>query len=151
VAESVREVRVVFPEVKIVDEEPTGAIPEGDWLIELERWLDAYKQSVGEPISALQDDMQWSRPWQDRTLMTQDMLKKRGIKYGVMFTAGGPQASDSAWIEKAKQNITAYKRVNRTSLDQVCIISWNVHPSHVLPETEPTTLTYLVNWYIENR
>ena len=152
VAESVREVRAVFPEVKFIDEEPVSDIPGDDWLNELEQWLDAYQQSVGEPIGALQDDIDWSRgPWQERTLAIRDMLKKREIKYGVMFTAGGPQESDSAWIEKAKQNIIAYKHVNRTLPDQVYIASWNVNPSKVLPETEPTTLTYLVNWYIDNR
>jgi hypothetical protein len=76
------------------------------------------------------------------------MLKKRGIKYGIMFTGDGvPVATDEGWIAIAQQRVRDYETVIKDKPDQVIFTSWNPHPSRDLPETTPNTLAYLIDWY----
>lgn len=43
-----------------------------------------------------------------------------------------------------------FERTVRERPNQVTIQSWNRYPSHVLPETDPTALTSLVEWYCDH-
>jgi hypothetical protein len=147
VAQTIHAIREIFPNVLIGDGEPATQINGADWLQGVENWLDAYERATGTPLAYLQDDPNWSGSWRERMPQLAALLKRKHVPFGVMFTTTGQKVgSDVAWIATAQQNIRNFQSLG-VHPDQVIFTSWDPYPSHVLPETSPTTLTYLIDWY----
>jgi hypothetical protein len=66
----------------------------------------------------------------------------------MIFNATGDPPSDAIWIAEAQQHARAYQALMKSPPDQAILASWTTHPTHILPETTPTTLTYLIDWYV---
>jgi hypothetical protein len=55
-----REYQKVFPDVQIGDTEPFPAITkQPNWQAEYRQWLEAFKQTFGQPIEFLNVDINW--------------------------------------------------------------------------------------------
>jgi hypothetical protein len=147
VAEMARTVRAYYPNVQIGEAEPTDNFKGSDWLARIETWLDAYERATGRQIVFFQQDAWWEGPWRERTPQLIAALHRRGIKYGMIFNAAGNPPSDTLWINEAQQHVKAYQALMKSPPDQAIFTSWTTHPTHILPETAPMTLTYLVDWY----
>jgi hypothetical protein len=147
VAENVRAVQAVFPDVQIVDAEPVEHLQGTDWLARLQTWFDAYAQAVGKPIAYFQADPWWDGPWRERMPQLLRALRSRHIAFGVMLTASGNEASDEKWISAAKLHVQEFEDFMHMHPDQAIVVSWTLHPSRILPETSPGALSYLARWY----
>ena len=149
-APNVKAIMQYFPDAQIGETEPIGARLPPDWLAEFEKYLDAYQTEIGKPLGFVQADISWGVDgWQERLRQLRNMLKRRGIAFGVIFNASEPQSSDEAWISAAVHNIQTYDAAVRALPEQAIFASWTPHPSHLLPETSPGTLTYLINHYTD--
>jgi hypothetical protein len=146
-APNVKQFREIFPDVEIGDIEPVNNIKSADWLESVRDWIEAYQKETGMPLAFFHDDMVWREPIVERTRMLTALLDAHGIKFGVIFNSRGDVGSDQEWLASAKRNIEEYRSDSLKAPDQIIIQSWKPYPTHVLPESDPLTLTHLVNYY----
>jgi hypothetical protein len=148
VAEFVAAVREEFPWVLVGDIEPTPPPVSAQGLAE---WIDAYTAALGEPPAFLHLDIDWSLPdWPARTLTMQAVTTERGVPFGLIYN-GGSATSDAGWVAQAGSRVVAYEETAGGHPDHVVFQSWVDKPDAVLPETEPTTFTALLNRYFDDR
>ena len=78
VAQKVVMLRAVFPDVKIGDIEPLGS--SGDWTNEIIQWAQAYRAAVGQPLSFVDADINWSGPaWHQQLTALAKGLRGTGV------------------------------------------------------------------------
>lgn len=151
VAASIKEIRAIFPRIQVGDAEPLSALPASSWSNDLKEWLREYEEASARPLDFFQVELLWHQSWDQQVRDFQEILSKRAVKFGLMINANEPQLSDGSWIKEAEGNISAMESVLKERPDQLIFISWMIYPSHVLPETSPEALSYLINWYFRRR
>jgi hypothetical protein len=147
----IRKIRSVFPDAQVIESEPTEGL---ESPAEFGRWIDQVKHELpGGAPQVIRFDVQWSsrkKPWRDSASRLVATAKQHGLGYGVIFDGTPQDQTDEDWIRTAQSNIAAWESAIRDIPDHVMIQSWHRHPQKVLPESSPTTLPYLVNWYCQN-
>jgi hypothetical protein len=147
VAEKVKQMRAVFPDLQVGDIEPVGVTEPAGWANSLIEWTRAYKVAVGEPLAFVHCDMQWRGPWQAQLHMLETQLRADGTRIGVIYNGFAADKTDEEWVQHAENHFNTLERDEPLVPDDAVIQTWNRHPSRFLPETQPGTLTYLVNRY----
>jgi hypothetical protein len=147
VAQRVKEVRSVFPNVRIGETEPIMAVTQGG-LAELEQWLDLYEQATGEPLSFMTLDMDWDAQWRPRISAVVDLLRSKRVAVQIIYNGSGRATSDEEWTDQAVGRFLAFEAIRKP--DVATFTSWNPHPTHLLPESDSRTLTGLVYRYIHS-
>ncbi len=148
VAEKVKQVRSQFPEVKIGEAEPIMAVTKFG-LADLEKWLDAFQVATGKPLSFLRLDMDWTAEWQPQVIAVAQLLKRKGVQLQVIYNGLDRDRSDEEWTSHAVANANAFEAAVKPEV--VVIQSWATYPKRVLPETDPKTMTGLINQYLSTR
>lgn len=155
---SIAVIKKYFPNVKFVQAEPINAYnwvytEEGaaNYADEFAAWAAAFKQHTGSPITALHLDIWWPRPLKPvMRQFSEKVLRPQGILLGVMFNGDGHVKTDVEAIAAAKEHIRYWYAQGLPDPDQILMQDWFKHPTHNLPETDPTAFTSLVNWSTEN-
>jgi hypothetical protein len=150
VGEKFKLVRAVYPQVRFGDVEPLMGFKDS-WLPDLETWFDAYESATGDKLAFFRVDMSWDLNWRERIPALTRLLRKKGIPLQVIYNGNDNLKSDKAWIDSAVANFKAYEAEGRAPPDVAVIQYWTLHPSHLLPETDPRTATWLINRYNEWR
>lgn len=151
-AAQVAQIRTVFPDVVVGDIEPVpdwGDTP--DWLDPYLEWVDAWRSVTGKPFAFFQFDTDVYADWRPGDTALRLALAQRGIPYGVIYDGNQGQASDTAWVASAELHFTDRELHGSPPPDQVIFQSWNPNPQYLLPETDPGTLTYLIDRYFRTR
>jgi hypothetical protein len=147
----INKIRSVFPDAQVIEDEPTEGLESPS---ELGRWIDQLKHELGAGApQSIRFDVQWhsrKRPWREAAQALVATVRQHGLGYGVIFDGTGQDQTDEDWIRSAEGNISAWESVIPEVPDHVMIQSWYPHPQKLLPESSPTTLPYLVNWYCRN-
>jgi hypothetical protein len=148
VAEFVRELRTVEPDVLVGDVEPMwGNVS----ATALGAWMDAYRAASGDPFDFFHVDADWGlADWPERALAATNEAQARGIPVGLIYN-GGEATSDQAWNDAARERIETYEGLLDGPPGQVIFQSWTDHPDRVLPESDPTTFSGLVSSYFGAR
>ncbi len=145
----IRQLRGYAPDIVIGDTEPlwTNVTPE-----RMLEWTDAYAAAAGEPLAFLQVDVDWDHraDWPTAVRSIEDGSRARGIEFGPIYN-GGEAVSDAEWVDLTLQRAFTYEEVSGGRPDQVVLQSWMDHPDHVLPETDPSTFSGLINRYFAPR
>jgi hypothetical protein len=150
-ADFTRMAREVNPDVIVGSIEPMWAQPEIG-VDDMAAWLDAYRDAAGEPLAFLHLDSDWSRPdWAQVLYDVEQVADARGVPVGIIYFGDDGARSDATWTQLAAERMYVYEQVLGGSPDDVVIQSWDDHPDHTLPDTDPTTLTGLVNRYFGAR
>ncbi|MBN9509286.1 MAG: hypothetical protein J0I21_09270 [Alphaproteobacteria bacterium] len=146
-ASAVRELRRVYPDVRIVDlEVPTG-IPLSEWTSTLAAWLNAYRAASGEDFYGLTMDAWWKFEWREAAKATASILSARGIRTGIYIDAvEGNTVAARGWIRAARRNACELRALS-TAIDYVVIANWMDMNVHNAPESDPNTLTGLLAWF----
>jgi hypothetical protein len=147
-AKKIKQVRSQFPEIEIGEVEPIIAVTRSG-LAELEKWLDGLKAATGRPLSFLRLDMNWAAQWQPQVIAVAQLLKRKGVQLQIIYNGSDHDTSDQEWTSRALMNANAFEAAVKP--DVVVIQSWTPHPKRVLPETDPTTMTGLINQYLSMR
>jgi len=147
VAESAKTIRSYHPNVKFVLSEPEQGLPGGPQ--ELAEFLDIYKSVLNEYPVAVRFDVQWRKDWRKDLPPFISMLHARNIGYGVIFNATGAPKDDRLWIESAKDNVQAWRSAIHIQPDHVMIQTWNPNPVRNVPESDPSTMTGYLKWYVQ--
>jgi hypothetical protein len=151
IGDKFRLVRSVYPTVQFGDVEPVMALGDDTWLADLDTWFDAYQAATRERLAFFRLDMAWDRPWQQRMAALTQLLHTKGIPLQVIYNSSGSAQSDEAWLANAVSNFKKYESNGRPPPDTSLIQFWSPHPSHLLPESDDRTGTWLINRYVEWR
>lgn len=145
-AENIRLAKSVFPNAVVVDTEATTELNSPD---ELSQWFDLLRQQLGPAApTRLHLDIQWDRDdWSEKVGWIINTAQAHGLSYGIIYHGTARDRSDGAWMGAVKSHIVDFERSVRQRPADVVLQSWNEFPSHVLPESDPTALTSLVDWY----
>ena len=147
VALFVQSVRSVFPEIRI------GAIETADHSVEaVSLWVEAYRAVVGEELDSFNFDLDYYRPgWPEHARAIEEYVHGRGMEFGMYYRGDENAASAAEWNATAEQRFVEYEVIAGGRPDRAIFQSWHSHPDHVLPETDPGALTYLINRYLRTR
>jgi hypothetical protein len=143
VAKRVEEVRGIFPSVEIGDSEPIHPPVQ---IADLAKWLDTFQKATGTPLAFLALDMHWEDPdWRRQATQVAQLLSRKGVRLQIIYNGSGRDHSDREWVSHALANARTFESVVKP--DIVAIETWHAYPTHVLPDSDATTLTGLVNQY----
>jgi hypothetical protein len=151
VATNVAAVKAIFPRLQIGDIEPVHPSPDDRLTADYARWADAFRAATGTPLSFLQSDVQWKTAWREPLERLAAALRARHIPLGVIYNGNSGDASDTAWVANAEAHYRAVEDDPRIMPDQAVFMSWVSHPSHVYPDTDPGTYSYLLKEYLRAR
>jgi hypothetical protein len=146
--------REAFPAARIGDIEPSGLANQPEWQNETRQWLGGLRDRLGSNLSFMQLDVPFTAGPQQVTaarrlfnhleaLRADNLVKNIGIIYNGMPN----DRTDKEWIDNAKSHIGLFEQEYKLRPQQAVIQSWTLHPTHVLPETDPESLTGLVLYY----
>jgi hypothetical protein len=111
-------------------------------------WADAYRGAAGVPLAFLQADVQWDGPWRDQLTDLRARLLKQSIKFGIIYNGDVDDQTGLAWTRHTEQRFAEIEAAPALIPDQAVLQTWMAHPTHMLPETQPGTMTWLVNRYV---
>jgi hypothetical protein len=158
VAKSVNMIRSYYPKVQFVLVEPEQSLAGG--VGELSTFLDAYKANLNELPAAVRFDIawgqedKWHREWHRDIPQFIHMLKARGIGYSIIYDAGRVNGrvptTDAGWIASAKANVADWQATIHEKPAQVVIQTWSPNPIRIVPESDPSTMTGYLKWFVEH-
>jgi len=147
-----KQVREIFPAVKVGDVEPIAAPPPQptDWNDQVVAWTRTWRQVTGEPFVFVRADVVWKGPWRQELPALKRKLHAEGLTYSLIYDGGGlgRTETDPIWTQEAAQRFHAIEADPQMAPDQAVIQTWVRWPSHMLPETQPGTLTNLLLQYL---
>ena len=146
VVRSVRELRAAYPNARFNDAEVPTGMPASQWIPILTEWLDAFTQATGERLYGFGMDVWWESPWMDTMKQSIGVLHAHGVRAGTFVDADAGNVPPADWIAAAKRNACLVRSLN-PSVDFVAVANWLNRGVRDLPESDPSTLTALVNWY----
>ena len=149
-AGTVREITTLYRQAKIVDIEVPTIRPLPEWETTLKEWLKEYRNATGRPLDAMVLDVSFRNlEWRESTRRSISILHEHGATAGIIVVApGGPNVTDASWMAEAKENLSAIRHA-KFALDYMIFASWTRHPSRLLPESDPLSLTGLVRAYMQ--
>jgi hypothetical protein len=147
-AKRIKDVKSVFPNAKIGDVEPLMQWEDSQWAKDVSEWCDAFQSATGQRLEFFRLDLWWNLPWQKRLDRLVSLLHDKQVPLQVIYDGASFAPSDRAWIDQAVQRFKEFEGARGIRPDAVILQSWHAKPSHVLPETDPGTLTNLVLQYI---
>jgi hypothetical protein len=148
VANTVSIIRQTFPAAQIGDIETLGRNDPANLPDENMRWVKAYQDATGQPLAFVHFDVVWGDTMQRQFQQIVPRLHAAGIKVGLIYNGDRQDQTDLAWTTKAEQRFSIVEANPDFVPDHAVIQTWMIHPSRVLPETQPGTLTWLVNRYL---
>ncbi len=149
VSSYVRSIRNAAPDIVIGDIEPLTADLASDVYV---RWLDAYRSTTGETLPFFHLDLDWSRQdWPAAARSIEAAARQRGIEFGIIYFGNPGDVSDAAWVAHAADRMAVYEGRTGGKPEHVIFQSWHDHPDRVLPETDGTTFTALIDRYFRTR
>ncbi len=155
VANTVHQVRSVYPGVKFGDVEPMSFadndpwFKNGVWLADLSTWFDSYEAATGEKLAFFRIDAWWTKRFAENMPALARLLRAKGIPLQIIYNGNGQDKTDSAWIASAVSHFKQFESGNWPLPDAAVIEFWTPNPSRVLPETDPLTATGLIDQYLD--
>jgi hypothetical protein len=146
-------IRAYFPDVRVVDAEGPGSLPNGEWLAMMDEWLTAFERHAGRRIDAVALDLHWvdlraGNSWQDTSRRSAGFFRERGVRTGLIVNDDqlGPGVTDANFLDANRRHITDVANGGGLGLNFLLINSWMGHPSYNLPEGDPLAYSSLVNF-----
>jgi hypothetical protein len=151
----VTQAKSVFPNLLVGDITAVPSFPYlgTSWPALYGTWFDTWRSLTGAPLAFFHVDVDWPEAnWQAAVAEIRSVVEQRGIPFGMVYNGFLTDESDSAWLGAAESHFVDYEVTSGYAPpDQVNFQSWNANPTHVLPETDPTAFTYLIDRYFRTR
>jgi hypothetical protein len=144
-------VRTVYPNAAVGDVEPIIAgVYTPDVVTAIGTWHDTYKSVTGQPFPFFFADLDYGNgAWPTLVKALEDGAHQRGMPFGIIYIGDPGDTSDQEWASKVVARFHAYQGVSGGRPDYVLFQSWLPHPQFVLPETDPTTFTGVLDAYLD--
>jgi hypothetical protein len=150
----INQAQTVFPNLLVGDITAIPSFPYvTNWVAQYGIWFDTWRSLTGAPLAFFHLDVNWTEPnWQAAIAAVRPAVEQRGIPFGIVYNGFLTDESDSAWMADAENHFVEYEVTSGYAPpEQVNFQSWNPNPTHVLPETDPTAFTYLIDRYFRAR
>lgn len=149
VAGNVEALKRVFPDVMVGDIEPLAAV-EGpsDWPSAVSEFASAYQRATGMSLAFFQADIDWNGRWQSVLRIMAGKLSAMKIPMGIIYDGDAIDIDDISWVDHAEQRFTVVEQEGNLVFGQAILATWMRHPTHMLPEAQPGTMTNLVLRYV---
>jgi uncharacterized protein (TIGR03437 family) len=147
--QSVIQIKTVFPNVIVGDIEPVPGGPA--WLSQYTAGIDAWRAAAGVPFAFFHFDVNWGISWKPSVESLREALQQRGIPFGMIYNGWTTDLSDAQWMNDAENHYVEWEAQGGAIPSHVIFQSWYPYPHHVLPESDPTALTYLIDSYFRQR
>jgi hypothetical protein len=120
------------------------------WQRDYAQMRDGIQVATGVRLSFVHTDtnIHGHPNWPAALVAAQAFVHQQGMKYGMIYDALQTAQSDAQWIADAKAGIATMETQTQAIPDTAIIASWNQYPTHVLPATNPTTLSSLLLYYL---
>jgi hypothetical protein len=139
-------VKRYFPEALVGDIEPIGISPQ--FLSDIDLFTSEYEKAAKTPLAFLHADVFWSQHAMENLVPLSRFLSARSIPFGIIYNAAHEAEADSAWAQSTEKHIAEVESRLGIRPDAAIFQTWVQYPSHVLPETQPATLTNIVLNYL---
>jgi hypothetical protein len=149
VAVKVAQVRSIFPNVRVGDGEPIMGFAKDTWLQDLDAFFSEYQTATGQALAFFRLDIDWNQGWRGRIPPLMQLLKRHGIPLQVIYNGSGQDGSGKQWIDEAMKHAAEFESVAKP--DVAAIQCWTQHPRYILPESDPDSLSNMVNRYYAQR
>lgn len=150
--QNVAAIRTMFPNVIVGDIEPVPDVTGSpNWLSQYTAWIDAWREAAGAPFAFFHFDIVWPVNWKPGVESLREALAQRGIPFGMIYNGWPTDSTDASWIDDSESHYVAWEAQGGTTPDHVIFQSWYPYPQHVLPESDPTAFTYLIDSYFRQR
>jgi hypothetical protein len=151
VTANIRQVRDIFPGVRVGDIEPIAFGRPLDWVDTILRWTDDFKEALGEPLDFFHVDLDWTVDSKDELARLASEFKSRGIRLGIIYNGDLDDRDDVIWTRKAELRFEFVESRLKIRPDDAIFQTWMLHPAKMLSENQPTSLTHLINRYARKR
>ena len=140
--------RRVFPHVKVGDIEPfANAGQPSDWLDQIRQWIVAFHAATGDTLAFFHADMGWDATWHQQLAGLVRLLHAQRVKFGIIYNGSPDDPNGVVWTQHAEERFLAAEADPALVPAQAILQTWMQHPLHMLPDTQPGTMTWLVNRY----
>jgi hypothetical protein len=146
VAAAIAEIKQIYPDVRVVDEEAPPITTTAQWNADFPKWLEAYRRATGEPLDAIVFDLDWRQPWQEIVVPGVRVAHQAGVRAGIFLDGTGPGESDADAVAAYKRNMASVAALH-APFDFVEIANWTAHPANDLPQSDPNSLTGVLHYY----
>jgi hypothetical protein len=152
VAQTAKALRAVFPEIQIGDIEPVAVRgAPADWNDEILAFAEAYHAATGTALAFFHADIDWHCDWRFALADLRPPLRQAGMRFGVIYDGDPQDDTDIAWTRHAEERFEAVEADDALRPDDAILQTWMLHPTHMLPEDQPGTMTNLVLRYGRTR
>ena len=150
-AVNIRALKSEFPDVIVGDIEPVPAPNSPDWLDRYRDGMDAFRSALGYPLAFFHADVFWfASSWRSDVDALRQVSAQHGLAFGVIYNGNAEDQTDAGWIQSAEEHMVQYE-LESSAPDHVIFQSWHSHPKRLLPESDPSSFTNLVNRYFRAR
>lgn len=140
-------VRAVFPDIEFGLIE-TGKLDPST----IASYLDAYMEAIGEYPTHLMLDVGYDEPgWPISALEIERLVHERGIDFAIFYLGFEHDQSDREWLDHVKRRVVEYEVLYGGQPDRPIFESWHPYPQRLLPDTDPSSFTEVLNWYDRTR
>ncbi len=151
----ISDAKKIFPNLLVGDIMAVPPFREGapDWAAQYAVWFDTWAKLAGAKLAFFHVDADWTVPnWQAAVAAIRPVATSHGIPFGMVYNGFLTDETDAAWMAAAERHMVEYEVLGGNAPpEEVNFQSWNPHPTHVMPETDPTAFTYLINRYNRTR
>ena len=145
-AMSVKAMRQYFPNVQvgIIDVVSTGLVPPAQLARDEGEYASLLQDQIGARLAFFHADVAWKTNWRVALPLVKRQMQARRIPFGIIIGGSPNQRTNEAWVDVALQRLKAVEADPAMRPDQIVAQSWQNLPTHMLPETQPGTETYLL-------
>jgi hypothetical protein len=150
-AENVHALKSAFPGVRFGTAEPINGTQTEGHIEDILRFAKAFQYVTGEPLSFVQADITWRSQWEPQLAEWKRKLHANKMQLGVICDGDSVDASDEAWINHATDRYRLVAGNPAIRPDDFVFQSWSTHPTRLVPDSDPQSLTGMVRVLIGQR
>lgn len=138
--------RKYFPDVKIgvVDVISTALVPANQLAQDYGEFARLLQQEIGGRLAFFHCDIAWHTDWRAALPRVKWEMQKLAIPFGIIIGGSPEHQTEEEWVDAALTRLRTINADPSMRPDQIVAQSWQDFPTHMLPETQAGTETYLL-------
>ncbi len=149
VSATLQDVVALYPHVKLVHGEPLPVLQrQPHWKEDVEAFQTGLAHKLGVRVVAMQADVHWTDPgWSQAMKDLHAHLREKNQLLSIIYNPSAGVGTDADAVRTMVENFDAVEGRLNIIPDIALIESWVPNPVFAMPETSPTTVSWVVNRY----